>query len=257
MIGDEKDAPRRLIVVAAGNIAAETDALRINSQDEYPIEDPAQAWNALTVGDCTDLIEVREAGYEDWTAIAAAGDLSPHSRTSVTWPQGRAPFKPEIVMEAGNRALNTARTEALTFGSLSLLSTGSDMTTNPLVAFQTTSAASAQAARLAAQIAADHPDYWPELVRGLVVHSAEWTQPMRDAFAGSDGKKRNYEIVRRFGYGVPDYDRATASANNHLALFAQAGIQPFKLDGQRKYNECQLQAAHSDRPSRGTGERAG
>ncbi len=58
------------------------------------------------------------------------------------------------------------------------------------------------------------------------------------AFDGSDGKKQNYEIVRRFGYGVPDYDRATASANNHLALFAQAEIQPFKLDGQRKFNEC-------------------
>jgi hypothetical protein len=61
---------------------------------------------------------------------------------------------------------------------------------------------------------------------------------MIDAFAGSRGKKKNYEIVRRFGYGVPDYDRATASATNHLALFAQASIQPFKLDGQRKFNEC-------------------
>lgn len=238
MIGDEEDAPKRLIVVAAGNIAAETDPRRIQPQDNYPIEDPAQAWNTLTVGGYTDLVEVRDEGYEDWTPMAAAGELSPHSRTSVTWPQGRAPFKPEIVMEAGNRAVNTAGTEALTFGSLSLLSTGSDMTRNPLVPFQATSAACAQAARLAAQIAADHLDYWPETVRGLVVHSAEWTQPMLDAFGGSDGKKQSYEIVRRFGYGVPDYDRATASANNHLALFAQATIQPFKLDRQRKFNEC-------------------
>lgn len=219
-------------------IAAETDPNEIHSQDNYPIEDPAQAWNALTVGGYTDLIEVRDKGYEDWTPMANAGELSPHSRTSVTWPQGRAPFKPEIVMEAGNRALNAASTETLTFGSLSLLSTGSDVIRNPLVPFQATSAASAQAARLAAQIAADHPDYWPETVRGLIVHSAEWTQLMLEAFDGSDGKKQNYEIVRRFGYGVPDYDRATASANNHLALFAQAAIQPFKLDGQRKFNEC-------------------
>jgi hypothetical protein len=61
---------------------------------------------------------------------------------------------------------------------------------------------------------------------------------MLDAFDGSEGKKENYQIVRRFGYGVPDYDRATASANNHLALFAQAEIQPFKLEGQRKFNAC-------------------
>ncbi|WIW50358.1 S8 family peptidase (plasmid) [Bradyrhizobium sp. 62B] len=238
MIGDEEDAPKRLIVVAAGNISAEIDPTKIQPQNTYPIEDPAQAWNALTIGGYTDLVDVRDKGYEDWSPMAAAGDLSPHSRTSETWPQGKAPFKPEVVMEAGNRAFSPKRTEALTFGSLSLLSTGSDTARAPLVPFQATSAASAQGARLAAMLAADHPEYWPETLRGLIVHSAEWTQPMLDAFDGSDGKKENYGLVRRFGYGVPDYDRATASANNHLALIAQADIQPFKLDGQRKFNEC-------------------
>jgi hypothetical protein len=237
MIGDEKDAPKRLIVVAAGNITAETDPSRIRAQDEYPIEDPAQAWNALTVGGYTDLIQVTEAGYEDWSPLVDAGALSPHSRTSAAWPQGRTPIKPEIVMEAGNRGINQTRTEVLTFGSVSLLSTGSDMGA-PLVPFQATSAASAQAARLSARLAADHPGYWPETIRGLVVHSAEWTQPMLNMFDASAGKKQNYEIVRRFGYGVPDYNRATASAQNHLALFAQADIQPFKMDGGRKFNEC-------------------
>lgn len=238
MTGDEQDAPRRLIVVAAGNMAAETDPTSMQPQDDCPIEDPAQAWNALTVGGYTDLTEVRERDYEDWIPIANAGELSPHSRTSVAWPQGRAPFKPEIVMEAGNRATNPAKSEALTFDSLSLLSTGSDMTRMPLVPFQATSAASAQAARLAAQIVADHPDYWPETIRGLIVHSAEWTEPMLEMFREASGKKQKYEIIRRFGYGVPDYDRATASAKNHLAMFAQATIQPFKLQGQRKFNEC-------------------
>lgn len=81
-----------------------------------------------------------------------------------------------------------------------------------------------------------------ETIRGLIVHSADWTEPMLKAFEGSEGKKQNYEIVRRFGYGVPDYERATASATSHLALFAQAEMQPFKLDGQRKYNECHYYA---------------
>lgn len=238
MVGDNPDAPKRLLVVAGGNIDPEIDFTRILPQDDFPIEDPAQAWNALTVGGYTDLIDVRDNGYEEWTPLVTAGELSPHSRTSVTWPQGRAPFKPEIVMEAGNRAVNKGRTEVLTVGSLSLLSTGSDVIRSPLVPFQATSAAAAQAARLAIRLAADHPEYWPETIRGLIVHSAEWTEPMLTAFANSDGKKKNYELVRKFGYGVPDYDRATASANNHLALVAQAEIQPFKLDGQRKFNEC-------------------
>ena len=95
-------------------------------QDEFPIEDPAQAWNALTIGGYTDLIDVRDEGYENWTPMVAAGELSPHSRTSVTWPQGLSPFKPELVMEAGNRAVNPGQTEMLTVGSLSLLTTGSE-----------------------------------------------------------------------------------------------------------------------------------
>ncbi|HWD25662.1 MAG TPA: S8 family peptidase [Rhizomicrobium sp.] len=238
MIGDEEDAPRRLVVLAAGNIEAIIDYTKIQPQEHYPVEDPAQAWNALTIGGYTDLIDIRDKGYETWTPMAGAGELSPHSRTSVTWPQGRSPFKPELVMEAGNRAINAAKTEALTIDSLSLLSTGSNVTKSPLVSFQATSAAAAQGARLAVQLAADHPGYWPETIRALMVHSAEWTEPMVKALDGTAGKKENYELIRRFGYGVPDYDRATASAKNHLALFAQAAIQPYKLEGQRKFNEC-------------------
>lgn len=236
MIGDDEDAPKRLIVVSGGNLPAHIEMQRIRPQDEYPIEDPAQAWNALTVGGYTDQDTIREHGYEDWSAMATMGDLSPHSRTSATWPQN-APFKPEIVMEAGNRAVNPARTEVLTMGSLSLLSTGRDANA-PLVPFEATSAAAAQAGRLAARLYADHPDYWPETVRGLMVHSAEWTEAMRMLFGARLGKRERCELIRRFGYGVPDYDRATASASNHLALFAQAELQPFRMEGGRKFGDC-------------------
>jgi hypothetical protein len=99
--------------------------------------------------------------------MVAAGELSPHSRTSVTWPQGLSPFKPELVMDAGNRAVNPGQTEMLTVGSLSLLTTGSDAGT-PLVPFEATSAAAAQAARMAARLAAQHPDYWPETIRAML-----------------------------------------------------------------------------------------
>lgn len=235
MIGDEEGAPKRLIVVSGGNVPAHIEMARIRSQDEYPIEDPAQAWNALTVGGYTDQDTIRERGYDTWSPMAATGDLSPHSRTSATWPQN-APFKPEIVMEAGNRAVNPARTEALTMGSLSLLSTGRDAAL-PLVPFDATSAAAAQAARLAARLCAANPGYWPETIRGLMVHSAEWTETMLAMFGERPGKRERYELVRRFGYGVPDYDRAAASASDHLALFAQAELQPFRREG-RRFGYC-------------------
>lgn len=235
MIGDEADAPKRLIIVSGGNTPAHIDMALIRPQDEYPIEDPAQSWNALTVGGYTDKDTIRERDCEDWFPMAETGELSPHSRTSAAWPQNN-PFKPEIVMEAGNRAINPARTQALTMGSLSLLSTGRDASA-PLVPFDATSAAAAQAARLAARLCADHPDYWPETIRGLMVHSAEWTDPMLAMLGARHGLRERYELIRRFGFGVPDYDRATASANNYLALFAQAELQPFRKEG-RKFGYC-------------------
>lgn len=237
MIGDGEDTPRRLFVLSTGNVPPVIQTSQLQPQDNYPAEDPAQAWNALTVGGYTDLIDIQDSGYEDWAPMVGAGELSPHSRTSVTWPQGRSPFKPEIVLEAGNRALSPVKTEVLTIDSLSLLSTGRHVDTQPLVPFEATSAATAQAARIATMLHAEHPELWPETIRGLLVHSAEWTEAMLAAFDSASGKRDNYGMVRRFGYGVPDFDRANASAQNHLALIAQSEIQPFKKEG-RKFNEC-------------------
>ncbi len=47
-----------------------------------------------------------------------------------------------------------------------------------------TSAATAQAAYLAASILADYPNLWPETVRALIVHSADWTPAMRAQACG-------------------------------------------------------------------------
>ena len=244
MAGDENDAPRRLFVISAGNAPPEIDPANILDADELPVEDPAQAWNALTVGGYTNKTVIGDVGYEDWTPLRAAGDISPFTRTSVTWPQGRAPIKPDIVMEAGNRASSPLGTEVLSLDSLAPLSTGDDVATHPLVPFAATSAAAAQAARLAAQISAAHPGLWPETIRALVVHSAEWTPHMKAQLLAANGKTAKYPLLRRFGHGVPDFARASASATNHLALIAENEIQPFRMvrdeNGKRhkKFGDC-------------------
>ena len=238
MPGDDGDAPRRLFIVSTGNAEPVMRLADWNGHDAYPVEDPAQAWNALTVGGYTDAINVMDEGYEDWTPLSEAGHLSPHSRTSVGWGTGRSPFKPELVLEAGNRALCPLRRDLLTLDSLRLLSTGHEVDRLPLVPFDGTSAAAAQAARMAARIAAVNPGYWPELIRALMVHSAEYTEPMRAAFEARPQLRDRYALVRQFGYGVPDFDRAAASARDSLALITQAEIQPFRLQGTRQFNEC-------------------
>jgi hypothetical protein len=237
MTGDDDEAPRRLFVVSAGNAPAHIEHARILPPDEYPIEDPAQAWNALTVGGYTDKITIDEPDYEGWSPFAAPGDVSPFTRTSVSWLQSKAPFKPDIVMESGNRAVNRSQTEVVSVDSLALLTTGTDTDRHTLVPFAATSAATAQASRLAAMLTAAYPDMWPETIRALIVHSAEWTDVMKGSLDPAS-KREARVLLRRFGYGVPSFERAVASANNHLALVAQNTITPFRSQGGRRFRDC-------------------
>ncbi|MBN9219632.1 MAG: S8 family peptidase [Mesorhizobium sp.] len=237
MPGDDENSPRRLFVVSIGNTAAFMQMTDWRGHDAYPAEDPAQAWNAITVGGYTDLDQIKGKGYEDWSCFAAVGELSPYSRTSVGWAPRRGPIKPELVLEAGNRAVSPSRREVITLDSLGLLTTGREVDRFPLVPFQATSAATAEAARMAARLSATFPDHWPETIRALMIHSAEYTPPMSAAFAAEPQLRNRYQIVRRFGYGVPDFDRAAASARDQLALIAQSEIQPYRLQG-RRYKEC-------------------
>ena len=230
-------APRRLFVVSAGNAPNPIDVQRIVDPDVLEIEDPAQAWNAITVGGYTDRVNIQEAVFAGFSPYAPAGGLSPYSRTSTLWVQGKSPFKPDIVMEAGNRVVSPARTDAYDADSLALLSTGPNTDRHPLVSFRATSAAAAQAARLAARLMAQFPEYWPETIRALMIHGAEWTPVMRRELDAAMTKSAAYLVLRRYGHGVPTFERAGASARNHLAIVSQAEIQPYSR-GRRGMNEC-------------------
>jgi hypothetical protein len=234
--GDES-APKRLFIISAGNAPNPIMMRDVQPLDTLPIEDPAQAWNAIVVGGYTDKIDIQEPDLADHTPMADAGELSPFTRTSTLWTKGRAPYKPDIVMEAGNRAVDPMQQTVVDTTSLSVLTSGPDVGANPLVAFRATSAATAEAARLAARLMAAKPDYWPETIRALMVHGAEWTNKMRFALDPL-GKTDAAALLRHFGYGVPTYERAVASAENHLALVAQSEIQPYTSVGGRSFNDC-------------------
>jgi Subtilase family len=237
----ENPSPARLIVLAAGNVPDSSVAAEIADADAFPAQDPSQAWNALTIGGFTQRTDITEAGYINWSPSAAAGEASPYSRTSKLWHPSKSPFKPDLVFEAGNRAISPSGTEAIAgLDSISLLTTSQQVDLNPLTAFWATSAATAQAARMAAQIAAIYPGYWPETVRALMVHSARWTQPMLTEIEACAAKKDKADWLRRVGYGVPDLSRAAASAVDDLALVAQNAIQPFRKDGSVRFNEAHV-----------------
>jgi len=235
-VADDK-VPMRLFVVSAGNAPTPIEYGQLQDPDTLEIEDPAQAWNALTVGGYTDLVNIEEPDLADFTPLATAGDISPYTRTSTLWIQGKSPFKPDIVIEAGNRAVSPSKTDVYCVDSLALLSTGAHVDRHPLTPFRATSAATAQAARLAARLMDTFPDYWPETIRALIVHSAEWTPSMLAQLEDTPAKQDRYLLLRRFGHGVPSFERAAASAQNHLALVSQATIQPYRRSS-KGMNEC-------------------
>jgi hypothetical protein len=223
------DKPKRMVMLATGNIAGhegrQTDADLIR----HPIEDPSQSWNAVCVGGFTDRTDITDAGYENYTTVATAGSRSPFSRSSISWDDASTPIKPEVVFEAGNVALNEKTNECIEgLESLSVLTTGKDLVARPLVEFNMTSAAVAQAARMAAIISASDETFWPETVRGLMIHSADWRPPMKQSIDRANRRAERVALIRQFGFGVPSLERALGSTRNDIALIAQNAIRPFR-----------------------------
>ena len=224
-----EDDARRLILLSAGNIREGLSKAGYPARNEIePIENPAQAWNAITVGAFTDKSVITDPTYEGWQPVAPVGDLCPTSRTSVSWER-KWPLKPDIVLEGGNWVALGDQTDCP--DDLGLLTTYRDPTIRHFDIFRDTSAATALGANLAGKIIAAMPQRWPETIRALTIHSAEWTPAMRKRFdaAGSEQQKR--VLLRKYGYGVPDYDRAVLSAANDLTLIAEDSFQPFQKDG--------------------------
>ena len=205
---DNQGETPRLFVISAGNIEDP------NAWAEYPasdstdgIHDPGQAWNALTVGACTELVHITEPDTDDYQPIAPIGGLSPFSTTSQTW-ESHWPLKPDVVFEGGNAAKDSIG--AVWMPSLSLLTTNSKVNER---LFTTTNATARN------RTGGTHggptnggvPQLRMETIRGLMVHSADWTPVMKQQFLPNPSKPNKGDIaylVRHCGFGQPDLLRA-------------------------------------------------
>jgi hypothetical protein len=224
-----RDEIPRMITVAAGNIREAIVAADYPGRnDVMPIESPAQAWNALTVGAFTEKSLIADATYAGWHALAGIGDLAPRSRTSVTWHR-EWPLKPDVVFEGGNIGVDPASGFGDHVDDLALLTTYRNTGERPFTTTGDTSAATALGARMAARILAERPTLWPETVRGLIVHSAEWTPAM----AGYLGLINRASLVRRYGFGVPSLSRAIGSLDDDVTMVVEDSLSPFKLSGSK------------------------
>ena len=216
---------RRLVIISAGNSADSSRAHYPDGNDTDSIHDPAQAWNALVVGAYTELTDITEDDTDGYSPVAPRGGLSPFSTTSVTW-QPQWPMKPDLVLEGGNVGQDDRGPVEML--SLSLLTTHHRPAERLLTTSNATSAAMALACRMGAQVAAEYPLLWPETIRALLVHAAEWTDAMEATYLPRHPSKESYErLIRRCGFGVPSLNRALYSAADSLTMVVQETLRPF------------------------------
>jgi hypothetical protein len=236
--GVDESSPR-LIIISAGN----TSESEIEEAGDYEtavalhsVEDPAQSWNALTIGAYTEKASSTGDSYIDnYKPLVEPGSYSPFNSSSLMWSD-KWPIKPDIVLEGGNLGYNeeSKGIRYSVFDHLSLLTANNKYHKgNYFTTMAMTSSATAQAANMAAKIVEVYPDIWPETIRALMVHSAEWTSQMtRQVFKEKKikdiTKTERSELLRLVGYGVPNLDRALYSARNSVNLVVEDEIQPFK-----------------------------
>ena len=217
---------QRLIIVSAGNIRDD------ESWQNYPysnftssVQNPAQAWNAVVAGAHTEKVQVTDPNFQNHSPVANEGELSPYSSTSLIWEK-RWPVKPDVVFEGGN-LLKAPDNNITSHEDLELLSTSKSIQIKPFDTVNATSAAAAQASWFAAKVAFEYPNAWAETIRGLMIHSADWNNAMRNQHEKQNNKRDITNLLRTFGFGVPNLDKALYSQESALTFISQETIQPF------------------------------
>lgn len=219
----------RLFLVSAGNVRDGHQIDHLSLSDASPVEDPAQAWNCLSVGAYTELLDVpADPSWDGYRPVAARGEISPFSRTSVLFDK-KWPLKPDLLMEGGNILVSASGRDFRWPETVSIVTTSRDEPFGrPLESVNATSAAVAHAAHLAGLATANYPSFWPETIRGLLVQAARWTEPMRAAIDAARTKPEKQRVIRRYGFGVPTETSVLRSASSAVTMIAQAAMRPFE-----------------------------
>lgn len=218
-----------LFFVSSGNLSLGDRISYPLSNDDFSIEDPAQAFNAITVGAYTLKDEINLVTYPGSVLLAPRGGMAPCNTTSVSWDSDWC-RKPDIVMEGGNQAVmngGVIHPDSIQLLSISKGGVGRSWFT----CFGDTSASTALASKFAAELYYVYPELWPETIRGLMIHSAYWTPTMlgnRVIQKLSEDEKKN--LISVVGYGVPNIERAKYSANNSLSIIAERTLKPYKKE---------------------------
>lgn len=224
----------RLLFVSAGNVCETSDNNYPFFNEMASLLDPAQSWNAITVGAYTERCVLgNQKDAEAHTLLATVGGLSPYSRTSMKW-SNKSMIKPDIVMEGGNAFVDDSF--LMSHDDCALVTTGAQSLYRSFVTINATSASTALAARLAAQIKTENTSLSMLSIRALIVHAASWTNEMHRQSRGSLDW-----LLKCCGYGVPDETRSLNSSQHRVTFITEQRIEPYvKGDSGRKLGRMHL-----------------
>ncbi|NKJ71800.1 S8 family serine peptidase [Rhizobium leguminosarum bv. viciae] len=219
----------RLFCVAAGNVpwsAQKPYSVKYYEarNREWTMESPGQAMNVITIGAITQKVD----GID---CVADHGDMAPTSRSAEGWVEDGA-GKPDVVMEGGNFSKDPTGKKAMPSPKNMVLTTSKDYPAKPLTMTGETSAATAAAAGLLARAGYMYSELNAESLRGLFVHSAQWTPAMHAQHAamvkaGYDPADARLKCLARYGWGVPNARRLYRSDDNDMTVVIEDSIQPF------------------------------
>lgn len=232
----------RLFVIAAGNVDWIHWHEYPNRNDLESIEDPAQSWNALVVGAFTEQVEFDKTSWPSLSLIAPSGALAPASRTSVNWSRSW-PHKPDVVAEGGNGCIDARAAQSVVVGpgDLRVLTTSHDATVSLIAETGDTSAATAEVARLCVHLQHRYPTYWPETIRALVIHGADYTSAMRLNLTSASSALERESLMGRYGYGRVRLDSSINSTPHRPVIVLQETIVPYVRSGNsRKLGQMNL-----------------
>jgi hypothetical protein len=235
-----------VIVVSAGNIRPiQYMEPTLESITAYPMPlrenmdaaliDPAPAALALTVGSLVGAAAAGGLGARETVTVrplGAEGWPSPFSRHG---PGIRGAIKPELSHYGGSMGYRPDQAVFASDRELEVVSVGGGNAAarDRLLESSTgTSLATALVTRVAAAVAARHPEAGPNLVRALVLQSAATPTFEGEVRGGTPAERREF-VLDLVGYGSPELGEAIASREHRAVLVAESAMP---VDGVHIYD---------------------
>lgn len=226
-----------VFVISAGNsyYGVDSDELFRRDYPNYLLDDeariiePATAAIALTVGSLS--LGTGSLQYpEDARRCAIArlsGYPSPFTRTGFGVD---GMIKPDLVDFGGDLVLDGARIIPSEPG-VAVLTLAKNYEKSLFRAYCGTSFAAPRVANMAAQLFTQFPNATSNLIRALIVNSAQLPVEIPDSLQGKKSAQANKRL-KIYGYGQPDLRRARYSAENYVVLLvdnAQIPVGYFQI----------------------------